>query len=61
VENFKINVQGQNSKIKSVTFGDQIISNPQLIAEKLNNFYIESIKEIIQNLPSAQNYDFIIN
>jgi hypothetical protein len=55
----KLMYKDKTSKIKSVTFGDQKISNQKLIAEKLNNFYVDSINEIIQNLPSAQNHDFI--
>ncbi len=49
----------KQKSIEVVKFGDIEISNKAEIAENLNNFYIDSITDIIQKIPPSNNVDFI--
>lgn len=46
-------VMGKTSKsdINTIKFHDNIISDPKLIANNLNSFFVESIKEISESIP----------
>jgi hypothetical protein len=49
----------KNKKIKMVKFENNEITDHNELAEKFNEFYVESIKEIIDLIPTVRNTDFI--
>lgn len=47
--------KGKSKKIENVKFNDEVISDPPVIAEKFNNFFVESIEKICENFTAGNN------
>jgi exonuclease III len=54
-------VKNKNVNINAIKFENQLITNKQSIANKFNDYFIDSVQEINQSIENVRDYDLLIH